>query len=287
MDATIDQPRAAATAKPAASIDDYRRRIDELGRIILAYSDATERLQQSHDALSHRVSALQQELGEKNRQLELRNRLAALGEMAAGIAHEIRNPLGAIKLYTSLLKTDVADRPMASQTVGKIANASARMESIVSQVLYFTREIRATPIECDVAEVIRDSIEVARARTPEREVTFVTDGPEAISAAIDPNLLAQAMLNLLINASDACGETGQVTASYAVAERNRVRITIQDTGPGLPPEVIEKVFHPFFTTKDHGTGLGLAIVHRIVEAHEGKIEARNGKQGGAIFELTI
>ena len=279
--ATQDPP------EPVASIDDYRRRVDELGRIILAYSDATERMQQSHDDLGRRVAQLQDELGEKNKQLERRNRLAALGEMAAGIAHEIRNPLGAIKLYTSLLKGDVADRPAAGQTCAKIATAIGRMESIVSQVLYFTREIRAVPVACDVAELVREQIDVARARIAGDAVTFAIDGPETLAATFDPNLMAQALLNLLINAADAVAGGGTVTVRYARL-RKRVRITVSDTGPGLPADAIDKLFDPFFTTKDHGTGLGLAIVNRVAEAHDGSVEARNAREGGgAIFEINV
>src|SRR5688572_33460209 len=92
---------------------DNARRIDELGRIIIAYSEVTEKLQQSHDQLNETVLALRAELGEKNRLLERKNRLAALGEMAAGMAHEIRNPLGGIQLYASILAKDVADRPQS------------------------------------------------------------------------------------------------------------------------------------------------------------------------------
>ena len=288
LDQQEQQQESKPDSKPAAgSLEAYRRRVEEFGRVILAYSETQELLQQSHDKLAERVKQLTEELGEKNRQLERRNRLAALGEMAAGIAHEIRNPLGAIKLYASLLKTDVSDRPAAAQTVDKITNGVGRLESIVSQVLYFTREIRANPIGCDLAELIRESIDVARARKSESAVRIVASGPETLSATFDPNLLSQALLNLLINAMDACGESGTVTIRYAISGKKRARITIEDTGPGLPAEVIDKVFDPFFTTKDHGTGLGLAIVNRIAEAHEGTIEARNLKSGGAVFELMI
>ena len=284
---TSSAANASTLDNPDAKIEAYRRRVEEFGRVILAYSETQERLQQSHDTLAERVAELSEELGEKNRQLERRNRLAALGEMAAGIAHEIRNPLGAIKLYASLLKTDVSDRPAAAQTVDKISHGVGRLESIVSQVLYFTREIRATPIQCDLAELIHETIEVAQARKAESRVRIVPTGPQSLSATFDPNLLAQALLNLLINAMDACGDEGTVTVRYAAGGNNRVCIAIEDTGPGLPADVIEKVFDPFFTTKDHGTGLGLAIVNRVAEAHDGTIEARNSKDGGAVFELTI
>lgn len=283
----MTQTLSTSLDNPEAKIEAYRRRVEEFGRVILLYSETQERLQQSHDTLAARVAELTEELGEKNRQLERRNRLAALGEMAAGIAHEIRNPLGAIKLYASLLKTDVIDRPVAAQTVDKITNGVGRLESIVSQVLYFTREIRANPIQCDLAELVHETIDVARARKPESAVRLIADGPETLSGMFDPNLLAQALLNLMINAMDACGDTGIVTARYAASGKQRVSIAIEDTGPGLPKDVIDKVFDPFFTTKDHGTGLGLAIVNRVAEAHDGTIEARNLSSGGAVFELTI
>src|SRR4051812_44718814 len=96
----------------------HAQRVEELGRIIMAYSEVTERLQHSHDQLKGTVEMLRQELSDKNRQLERRNRLAALGEMAAGLAHEIRNPLGGIQLYASLLAKDLADRPDSHQIVG-------------------------------------------------------------------------------------------------------------------------------------------------------------------------
>src|SRR5881392_2482942 len=143
---------AAAPTSPA----DTARRMEELGRIILAYSQVTERLEQSHAQLTATVASLREELGEKNRLLERKNRLAALGEMAAGLAHEIRNPLGGIQLYASLLSNDVADRPESQQLVGKISTGVRRLESLVSQVLQFTREITANIHEMDLAEVVRE-----------------------------------------------------------------------------------------------------------------------------------
>src|SRR5881392_3795194 len=125
---SITQPPPTATAT----------RIEELGRIIMAYSEVTEKLQQSHDQLNRTVQHLRGELSEKNRLLERKNRLAALGEMAAGMAHEIRNPLGGIQLYASLLAKDVADRADSHQLVLKISSGVKRLEGLVSQVLQFT-----------------------------------------------------------------------------------------------------------------------------------------------------
>src|SRR6185295_18464366 len=136
------------------------QRIEELGRIIMAYSEVTDRLQQSHEKLQQTVVALREELGEKNRLLERKNRLAALGEMAAGMAHEIRNPLGGIHLYASLLAKDLVDRPPSHEIVLKISNGVKRLESIVSQVLQFSRDIQINPAPCDLAEIVRQTVEL-------------------------------------------------------------------------------------------------------------------------------
>jgi signal transduction histidine kinase len=283
---SIDQP-ATRVAQPPTTVsrEEHLRRVEELGRVILAYSDATEKLQQSHEQLSGRVAALQSELGEKNRELERRNRLAALGEMAAGLAHEIRNPLGAIRLYAGLLKGDMTDRPASVQTVDKISRAIARLETIVSGVLTFSRDLRVNLDESgDLAAVVRDCVDVARTRFADR--TVVVHGPDVLPARIDDTMLGQAVLNLIVNACEAIDETGRVEVNFGT-DRRRAFVRIRDTGAGIEPTHLDRIFNPFFTTKDTGTGLGLSIVHRIIEAHDGTIRARNHEQGGAVFELII
>src|SRR5215212_111749 len=139
---------------------DTARRIDELGRIIIAYSEVTERLQQSHDQLTETVHSLRTELGEKNR-------LAALGEMAAGLAHEIRNPLGGIQLYASLLAEDVAGKSDSLQLVQKISGGVRRLEALVGQVLQFSRELHVSVEPTDLSEVVDQAVELAAAKTME------------------------------------------------------------------------------------------------------------------------
>src|SRR5258705_4448196 len=140
------------SALGTASQIEQVQRIEELGRIILAYSEVTEKLQQSHEQLTATLASLRAELSEKNQQLERKNRLAALGEMAAGMAHEIRNPLGGIQLYASMLAKDLADRPASHQLVTKISGGVKRLEALVSQVLQFAREIRANVGPADLGE---------------------------------------------------------------------------------------------------------------------------------------
>jgi signal transduction histidine kinase len=266
-------------------------RVEELGRIILAYSEVTEKLQESHERLEKTVLALREELGEKNRLLERKNRLAALGEMAAGMAHEIRNPLGGIQLYASLLAQDVCDRPASLEVVKKISAGVKRLEALVSQVLQFTREISVQPVEMDLAEVVGQAVELSGPQREKRGVRCVVEGPAALSVRADPLMLGQAVLNLALNATEAMEAGGTLHVEYGPAAKGggarQFRLVVRDSGPGIAPEILERIFNPFFTTKDEGTGLGLAIVHRIIEAHEGTIVASNPPEGGARFEIRV
>ena len=280
---------ASATASPA----DTARRMDELGRIILAYSEVTEKLQQSHDQLTGTVQSLRQELGEKNRLLERKNRLAALGEMAAGMAHEIRNPLGGIQLYASLLADDLKGRPDLADSlalVRKIAGGVKRLEALVGQVLQFTREIHANCAPADLAEVVDQAVEFAAQAMTERGVRCTVEGPRPLPVAIDPLLMGQAVLNLLLNGAEAMQGPGTIRVTFGPplgSDAKQFHLVVHDGGPGNPPQVMDRIFNPFFTTKDTGTGLGLAIVHRIVEAHDGTILVTNPQGGGARFEIRI
>jgi signal transduction histidine kinase len=276
------------TAQPPI---DNARRIEDLGRIILAYSEVTEKLQLSYNQLTETVQSLRQELSEKNRQLERSNRLAALGEMAAGMAHEIRNPLGGIQLYSSMLAKDLSDRPDSLQIVRKISGGVRRLESLVSQVLQFTREIAARSVEMDLAEALEQTIELASQQLQTRNVTCEVTGPKPMLVNADPLLISQAVLNLVLNAADAIEGGGAITISYdrsiEPSDGKQFRLIVRDTGPGIPPNILDRIFNPFFTTKETGTGLGLAIVHRVVEAHDGNIIVTNADGGGAKFEIRI
>jgi signal transduction histidine kinase len=274
-------------------------RIEELGRIILAYSEVTERLQQSHDQLARQVAHLRGELSEKNKLLERKNRLAALGEMAAGMAHEIRNPLGGIQLYASLLGKDVADRPASLQLVSKISGGVKRLEALVSQVLQFAREIRANVSHADLAEIVEQALDLTVQQRTVAAVSCQTSGPRPMPVKIDAVLISQCLLNLVLNAVESMSQSNsekmpgsrRLTVRFGPpppgSDAKQFHLSVCDTGPGIPSGVLDRIFNPFFTTKDTGTGLGLAIVHRVVEAHEGSITASNIEGGGAKFEIRI
>jgi signal transduction histidine kinase len=267
------------------------QRIEELGRIILAYSEVTERLQQSHDQLNQQVENLRHELSEKNRLLERKNRLAALGEMAAGMAHEIRNPLGGIQLYASLLSKDISDRPASKQLVDKIASGVKRLESLVSQVLHFTREINVNISEMDLAETVTQAVELTQQQAASKQIQVNVTGTRLMPVLADPVLIGQTILNLVLNAIEAMDQPGVIDVRYSSppqgSDARQFHLTVRDHGPGIPVQILDRIFNPFFTTKDSGTGLGLSIVHRVVEAHDGTIIATNVEDGGARFEIRI
>src|SRR4051812_30023221 len=237
----------SGTTAPS-SPPDTARRVDELGRIILAYSDVTAKLEQTQAHLTATVESLRKELGEKNRLLERKQRLAALGEMAAGLAHEIRNPLGGIQLYASLLADDLRGRPELAGSlalVGKIAGGVKRVEALVGQVLQFTREINANAVPTDLAEVIDQTVEYATLATADHGIKCVVDGPRPTPVTADPLLIGQALLNLLLNAAEAmadAGRAGVIRVTFgppAGDEARQFRLAVHDDGPGIAPEVMD------------------------------------------------
>src|SRR5580704_1287506 len=155
-------------------------RLDELSGIIRQYNDVTEKLQQSHEQLQRTVQSLRSDLAEKNRQLERRNRLAALGEMAAGMAHEIRNPLGGIQLYASLLAKDLCGQEQRLALVNRISSGVTRLERVVSHVLQFTREMSADIQETDAVEAIDHALEMARPAFEAAQVVCDASGPRPL-----------------------------------------------------------------------------------------------------------
>lgn len=266
-------------------------RIEELGRIIMAYSEVTEKLERSHDRLKAQVQKLRDELSEKNRLLERKNRLAALGEMAAGMAHEIRNPLGGIQLYASLMRKDLHDRPQAVVVVEKISAGVRRIEALVSQVLHFTREINVNVCEMDLSQVVEQAIELVQPQAMAKQIELAVTGPKSMQVMADPLFIGQTLINLLLNGIEAMETSGRIDVDYRSpqpdSDAKHFCLMVRDRGPGIPAHILDRIFNPFFTTKDSGTGLGLAIVHRVVEAHDGTIIASNAEDGGARFEIRI
>jgi signal transduction histidine kinase len=290
-----DQATAATIGTAPAGLP---RSLEDLHELLQMYNQVTQRLQVSHERLEGEVVRLREQLEEKNRELELKKRLAALGEMAAGIAHEIRNPLGGIQLYASTLLAEVADKPAAAELVKKISNGVKGLNTLVSDMLAFTRDLQLARQEEDLSEIVMGALELATPSLLEQDVTVRVHGSVSGKRVhVDRRLLERVLLNLVLNGAEAIGERNAQKAGEhggqmeirAAKSGAKMELVIEDNGPGIPAECLEKIFDPFFTTKHTGTGLGLAIVHRIIEAHGGRITAENRPRPeyGARFRIVI
>ncbi len=267
----------------------------DLVSILQAYNEVTDRLKLSHERLAQEVCRLRDELHEKNKELQRRARLASLGQMAAGVAHEIRNPLGGIGLYASLLERDLVDRPKQLDVVRKMSAGIRNLESIVCDILAFAGDANTHPVAVSLGSVIQDVLAQVRPQADSSKVTIEVDADvSAWVVFVDAGQIERALINLVLNAidaveNDAPAEGGRVwiRAHRHADDHTALRIAIEDNGPGMAPAILQRVFDPFFTTRDTGTGLGLAIVHRIAESNAGSVSASLGSSGGAVFVLNV
>jgi signal transduction histidine kinase len=225
----------------------------------------------------------------------LRDRLAAVGEMAAVIAHEVKNPLAGIEVMAGLLRRKMPDAPDAQVVLSDIINEAKMANAIVQEVLDFVRPIRLQVEHTAVAEAVQGAIQLADTKARRGAVAVnvtLADGLPQIKA--DQHQLTQVFTNLLMNAYEAMGGNGHVTISAEPVRledvgdgRDAVLVQFTDDGPGIPQDVAEKVFDPFFTTKAQGSGLGLAIVRKIVDAHDGRIDLRTSPGQGTTIRVTL
>lgn len=260
--------------------------------ILSAWQSATDRLQQTHHELRHEVRRLTDELEQKNLELARQNRLADLGQMAAHVAHEIRNGLMPITLYLSQLHRHMHNHSPRIQVdrdlllVDKIKTAVVDVESTINDLLHFAgdRPIERQPtclvsLTRSVCQSIQDQFDA-------HSIELKIDAPDDAVADIDPNMMQRCMLNLLLNAVDAMKQGG--TLQICIRQSNQQHsISIADTGPGIEPGTLSKLFEPFYTTKSAGTGLGLPIVEKIVHSHGGTIDVTSTPGNGATFGLTF
>lgn len=273
----------AVEAQPLAS-----ERERELGAIILAYNEVTDRLKSAHERLVDEVGRLREELARKNEELRRSERLAALGEMAAGLAHEVRNPLGGISLYASMLEGNLPHGTATGRAARKISQGVRSLESLIREILDFAQEDRLDVCEGPLGRALEGLEDSLRPWTEQcRGRVIVDDAAWSIRVRCDAPRLQRVLVNLMMNGLQAAGEGGEVRLIAAPLANGGVEIEVLDNGPGIAAEDLQKIFNPFFTTRASGTGLGLAICHRIVEAHGGAIAAGNHPEGGARFVVRL
>ncbi len=224
------------------------------------------------------------ELTALREQVRLLDRLAAIGEMAATVAHEIRNPLGGIRGFASFLAQDIPEDDPKRRWVDKILTGTASLERIVTELLEYTRpvELSLRPARC--TDIVANALAYLEYDSARIEITQHI--PESLHVLADPGMMRQVFLNILLNAVQSISGPGSVT----VAARdcgNQVELAVRDTGCGMRPEHLEKIWSPFFTTKEKGAGLGMAICQKIVTGHAGSLDAESEPGKGTTIRIHL
>lgn len=222
------------------------------------------------------------------RQMLHQKTLAALGEMAAQVAHELRNPLAGIKGFAGLLAEDLAKDSKAHKMVQRIVEGVDSLDRIATNLLILTQDCPGEFTRQPLGPVFDQAVALIEA-SMSGKFQVETDFPkDPCSAKIDAEKIKQLLLNLLRNSCEACEGKGKAVTGYrSNSLANEVKIFVRDFGPGVAPEDLEKIFNPFFSTRTKGTGLGLAIAKKIAEYHRGDIEYSSPEEGGAQFTVNI
>ena len=299
----IDVPEVTRVLQQAFDTDDLPNRAEmRLRKTGRAMGYSLSHIHDDHDrmvgaTLFFKDLTRVEQLEERER---LRDRLATLGEMAAAIAHEVKNPLASIEVMAGVLKRQLTERDDALETLNDIIKEAKMANSIVVEVLEFVRPIQLQVERAALDEVLKDSITLAEGKMRRGSVSIDTviesDVPEMLA---DPHQLRQLFSNLLANAFEALGGEGHVDlrawllpgedepVGAADPQPPQVVVEVRDSGPGITADDMERIFSPFFSTKPQGTGLGLAIVRKVVDAHDGHIDAVSAPGRGATFRVTL
>jgi signal transduction histidine kinase len=265
-----------------------------LDRAALAFERTARALAEERERLAAKVAELtaaNAALAEARASLARSEKLATVGRLAAGIAHEVGNPLGAVAGYADLARGRLppGSDPQLADALDRIAAAAARIDRIVRDLLDFARPTALEVQPVHLPGAVDAALRLAAIQSRFKGVESAVDLPAGLPAVLaDERHLSQVILNLLLNAGDAMRGSGRVTVS-ARREGGFVALTVADTGPGIPPEDLPRVFDPFFTTKEpgEGSGLGLAVSHSIVESMGGTIDAGSPPGGGAAFVVRL
>ncbi len=274
------------------------RDITETRRLIAAEARAEEQQRRAAELATAYADLAEahRQLKEAQAKLVQSGRLAAVGELAAGVAHEMNNPLSAVLTYATLLESKLADLPPEvrdrldgfGRQLALIGVGATRCKAISDNLLAFSRGSEAPMARVEIADLIERTIELTGAHFRFKRVQLTREVSQGLEVWGVDTALQQVLTNLLVNAAQAVGEGGHVEVR-ASGDHERVLLEVRDDGPGMPPEVKARIFEPFFTTKPlgKGTGLGLSIVHGIVEKHRGRIEVSSEPGAGASFRVFL
>lgn len=269
---------------------------DETGLLAASFNRMTESLAQANEnleqwgrMLERRVEERTSELREAQNALVQSQKLASLGKMAAGVAHEINNPLTSISINAHLLLEDRGPDDADRDALTLIAEETARCAQIVKGLLEFSRQTPTEATDADINDIVERTIQLLEKQASVRNVKIVKDLNKSLPLiVIDKNKMQQVVSNLVINACEAMPDGGTLTIVTAPsADQRQIVIRVADTGVGIPKSNMDQLFDPFFTTKSHGTGLGLAVSYGIVHQRGGTIDVESEVGKGSIFTVKL
>jgi two-component system, NtrC family, sensor histidine kinase HydH len=277
-------------------VQDMARHLDEkVASVSVVVNGDIEHLDEQLQHVVGRVEETARKLQRQQNEMLRAEQLAAVGQLAASVAHEVRNPLTSVKILVEAALREHNPKPLVPKDLTVIHKELARVENTVHGFLRFARWPRPDRGPCDLRTVISQAVELVGARARQQKVqmavcsrdTTENGADEPVILHADQGQLSTVLVNLLLNALDAMPRGGRLEIDLEPFCTGGVRLTVRDTGGGIPAEIAERLFMPFASTKATGTGLGLSISRRIVEEHGGRLTARNSPEGGACFTIVL
>ena len=270
-------------------VQDLAHHLDQdVGTVSVVADGDLDALEVQMQFIVQKVEQAAKRLQQQQRELLRTEQLSQVGQLAAGVAHEIRNPLTGIKLLVEAALRPQSPRPLNMEDTQVIYREVKRLEQTVQQFLNFARLPAPQIAPCDLRDIIQQAWESVQGKARQQHVEPVFHLPaQAVIVSADAGQLNTVLVNLFLNALDATGTEGKLEVHLTLGEQGTIRLRVCDSGPGIPPEIQEKLFQPFATNKPHGTGLGLFLSGRILDEHGGSISAVNRPEGGACFTITL
>jgi two-component system, NtrC family, sensor histidine kinase HydH len=270
-------------------VHDVAQRLDQsVGSLTVPAEGDLHSLDAQLQEIVHRVEEVMESWQRERREMLRAEQLSAVGQLAASVAHEVRNPLTGVKLLIDAALLPNKPRPLRAEDLQVIRDEVARVQETVKDFLDFARPPVPQCTTCDLRDVVKQAADLVRARARQQQVAVeLTCDDEPVLAHVDRGLLCTVFVNLFINSLDAMTGGGKLAATVHERPGAGAQMEILDTGPGIAAEILGRLFTPFASTKATGTGLGLSISRRIIEQHGGTITGGNRPEGGARFSISL